>query len=277
MPSRSEPARLLPLPPPAPTQWLRLAWQFVGVWLAVLWVALPLALLVVASFGLARRWAMPGFVRAWGRLTLWVCGVRLEVEPAVAAEVARKRRRVIVIDHGSTLDLFVMSALWPPDTVGVVKREMMFVPVLGQAMWLVDFQPIDRRNHQRATASIARAAARCRERDLTVFIAPEGTRSETGQLQPFKLGAFHLAAAADAPIVPLVFHGTRWLWPRFNRNSRSGVVTVRMLPEQPSGAADPSSEAIHARAQHLHDLYAAELQRMAATVPVVDGAPPPAA
>jgi 1-acyl-sn-glycerol-3-phosphate acyltransferase len=161
--------------------------------------------------------------------------------------------------------------------VGIVKREMMFIPLLGQAMWLVDFLPIDRGHHRRAMASIARAAERCRRDDLTVFIAPEGTRSESGQLQPFKLGAFHLAAAADAPIVPLVLHGTRWLWPRHNRDAHPGVITVRLLPEQPSGAEDPSNEAIHARARHLHDLYAAELQHMAATIPVQAGAPPPAA
>jgi 1-acyl-sn-glycerol-3-phosphate acyltransferase len=197
-------------------------------------------------------------------------GVHLVLEPPVVAELSRRRRRVLTFNHNSTMDIMVMTALWPNGTVAVVKREMLWVPLMGTAMYFLDFLPLDRGNHDRATASLHAAAARVREADLTLMIAPEGTRSRTGELQPFKLGAFHLAAEADAPIVPLAVHGTRELWPRWQLQCNPGTVTVRLLPEQPSGHGQPQTpEAVRERAQRLHTCYEATLAEMRATVPVL--------
>ncbi len=265
---QAPPATAQPDQPRAPTNVPRYLWQQLGFWTVLVFYVPTVLLVLLLSWGRGVHTLSPPLVRWWGRTMLRMVGVRLVVEPAAVAELSRRRRRVLTFNHASTMDIMVMTALWPNGTVAVVKREMLWIPLMGWAMYFLDFLPVNRGNHAKATQSLQRAAQRVRRGDLTLMIAPEGTRSRTGRVQPFKLGAFHLAAAADAPIVPLVLHGTRELWPRWQKQCNPGVVTVRMLPEQPSGAEDASAEAIHARADRLYRLYAQTLAEMERTVAV---------
>jgi 1-acyl-sn-glycerol-3-phosphate acyltransferase len=246
---------------------LRFALQFAGLQLVNI-VYVPIVLLFTfLSWG---RWARP-LINGYGRIMLLVARAELVVEPAAAAELRKRRRRIITFNHCSTMDMFLMTALWPEGGVAVVKRELYRLPIMGQAMMLLDFIPLDRENRAKAMAALDAASKRVREKDLSVIMAPEGTRSKTGELQSFKLGAFHMAAQADAPIVPLVLHGTRQLWPRWQAHSSTGRVTVRLLAELDSGADAADGESIRARAERLHAMYAAELERMDREVPVFRG------
>lgn len=259
-----------PPPPRTSIHWPRYLWQSFAFWAVIVhYVPFMVVLLLVARIPLSTSWRLASrrivtwMVRWWGRAMLRMVGVRLVVEPAAAAELAQKRRRVVTFNHASTMDMMLMSALWPEGAVAVVKREMLWVPLIGQIIYFLDFLPIDRGNRQRATASLRAAADKMRRGDLTVMIAPEGTRSETGGVQAFKLGAFHLAVEAGAPIVPLVLHGTRQLWPRWQKQCNAGVVTVRMLPEQPSGHGGMAEgPAVHASADRLRAMYVAALEQM---------------
>lgn len=240
--------------------------------IAALLILAPL--LVVAGLLPGRRFVRP-LVRAWGRTMLAAFGVRLVVEPAAAAECERSRRRVLTINHASTLDLFVATAFWPPGATVVMKREFLFIPIMGQLAWAIDAVAINRKNRASASAALSAAAKRVRDDDRTIIVAPEGTRSRTGELQPFKLGAFHLAAAAEAPIVPIVMHGNAQLWPLGQVACSAGTVTVRLLPEEPPPRADDD---MHARAERLHASYKDALASMdaaagrAAERPVRSGA-----
>lgn len=252
----------LPKPGPRP---IRFALQFAALSLVNLTYVPILVLVALLSGG---RLARP-VIRGWGHAMLWIAGVQLVIEPEARRELARRRRRVVTFNHCSTMDMFLMTALWPPRGAAVIKKEMLRLPVMGQAMALLDFIPLDRSDRGKASALLSEAAARMRTRELSVIVAPEGTRSMTGELQRFKLGAFHMAAEADAPIVPIVLHGSKQLWPRNQRHCNRGRVTVRVLPEQPSGADDASPEAIRARAEHLHAMYAEALAEMERDVPVL--------
>jgi len=224
-------------------------WSFNAVFLPTLLVAL------LSSRGERRRTRATALVRWWGRSTLRIFGIRLVVSAETAAELQRRRRRVLTFNHSSTLDICLMTALWPEAGAAVVKREMLHLPLMGQAIAMLDFVPLDRRNPAVAQASLQAAAERMRREDLTVMIAPEGTRSPSGALQPFKLGAFHLAAQADAPIVPLVLHGVPAVWPRSQWYARPGTVTAQLLPERSAG--DP--QVVHEQAKELHRDYLAAL------------------
>lgn len=232
--------------------------------LAVVTLAFALLLLVGGTIDRA-RFVTP-LLRAWGRTCLAALGVRLVLEPAAAAELAKVRRRVLTLNHASTLDMVVVTAFWPEGGIIVMKREFLRMPVFGWVVGVIDAVPIDRTNRERAAAALDEAARVVREKDRTIIVAPEGTRSRTGELQRFKLGAFHMSQKAEAPIVPLVLHGTRELWPMGQIDCRSGTVTVRMLPEVPPPAA---GQDVHPIADRLRDAYADELDRMRATVPVV--------
>lgn len=231
-----------------------LAWAFIVVWVPLL-IVLTLLTFGRLTDSLGRR-----MIRGWGRTLLTLAGARLEIEPASRDELDRRRRRVMTFNHASTLDMFAVTAIYPPGATSVIKRELLRVPILGQAAFLLDFVPIDRSSRERAAASLLAAVPRLRRRDGSLLIAPEGTRSRTGQLGPFKLGAFHAALAAEAPIVPVVLYGPAILWPYGAAMGEPGRVVVRALPEIPTASLDP--ERLHEAAEALRRRYVVALSEM---------------
>ncbi len=233
----------------------RTTWQFTLFWLvsmALVTLAFCVALL---TFGRGQRILRP-MVRLWGRSCLAIAGVELQLDGG--EELARRSRRVIVFNHASLLDLFVLCAVLPEGGVPVIKREIFYYPFLGWAVWLLRFVAIDRGNRQRAHASIERAAERIRREEISVLISPEGTRTRDGNLGRFKLGPLHLARAAEAPIVPLVIHGAWELMPYGRLGSKAGVVRLELLPP-----VQPDSQDFHVAAEELRGVFAKALSRPA--------------
>ena len=90
----------------------------------------------------------------------------------------------------------------------ITKKELFKVPVFGGAMREAGFVSIDRQDRHRAIESLAVARQKL-ENGVHIWISPEGTRSKTGQLLPFKKGGFALALEAALPILPVTLKGTR--------------------------------------------------------------------
>lgn len=127
------------------------------------------------------------------------------VEGAVPRDTAR-RPYVVVSNHASTADPFLLSFL-PIDMRFVAKDELFHVPLVGWLLRLAGDIPIRRGDAASATA-MKSACVRTLEAGLSVMIFPEGTRSRNGAVGAFKNGAFEIAREADAPILPVVLHGT---------------------------------------------------------------------
>jgi 1-acyl-sn-glycerol-3-phosphate acyltransferase len=233
------------------TRLLRALWQSFAVWT---FTALFGSFVIVVSILTLGRWSDTfgrRMMRIWGRVLLRIAGVTLETS---GMEHLRSREtRVVTFNHGSILDIFVVLALLPDGGVPVVKREIYYYPFVG---WGVPFLPvlaIDRGNPARARAALRETAARMNRERLSVVIAPEGTRSRTGALGRFKLGAFQIALQSHAPIVPLVIFGAFEAWPRGAWQSRGGRLRVRAYPPQALAGADESD--LRARADALHRFY----------------------
>lgn len=171
----------------------------------------------------------PGWVRRWGRTMARIGGVEVEFTPAAAAALAERTPRVLVFNHGSTLDVLTGAALLPPGGVLVVKREMRSVPLLGVGCAALGSIFLDRGDRAAAYASLRQAAEQIRQQRLQPLIAPEGTRSTDGTLGRFKLGAFHLAAMAGVPILPIVLRDHVALWPHGQLTPNRGVATIDVL------------------------------------------------
>jgi putative phosphoserine phosphatase/1-acylglycerol-3-phosphate O-acyltransferase len=229
-----------------------LAWLFCLVYLPLM------GLLLAATLGRKKATLGAKLTRGWGKGMLRIAGVRLDVDPDVQAELAERRARVLTFNHSSTLDLFVGAALSPEGAVTIVKKEMRYVPLIGQVLFLIDVVCIDRSNRAGAAASLQAVADRLRTGRHSVMIAPEGTRSADGQLGPFKMGPFHLAVAAQVPIVPLVMHDCARLYPRTAWHSDPGVVRVSKLPE--IATAGRSADEVHRLASDLRAAYLEALQ-----------------
>lgn len=141
--------------------------------------------------------------------------------------VPADRAYVYMSNHQSHIDIPVLYASIPSTTVRMVaKSELFRIPLWGQAMRAGDFIEVDRSDHERAVASINRAAELIDD-GVSIWIAPEGTRSPTGAIGPLKKGGFHLAMQTSTPIVPIAIDGTRRILPKGGRFMQSGVrVTV---------------------------------------------------
>jgi 1-acyl-sn-glycerol-3-phosphate acyltransferase len=118
-----------------------------------------------------------------------------------------KRSYIFMSNHISNLDPPVLAPLIPGRTSVLAKSSIFRIPFLGYAMRLADMVPIDRGNRESSIASIIKAEEVLRS-GLHMLVYPEGTRSRTGRLQPFKKGPFYMAAQTKVPIVPVTIYGT---------------------------------------------------------------------
>lgn len=237
---------------------LRALWhQPVGLLFTVLFCT-GASLASILTLGRFATALSPIMLRFWGRNTLKIQGIKLEIEGAEHLNV--RSMKVATFNHTSTLDAMIITAITPQGGVSAIKREVIYVPFVGLAVWSMGFLLIDRGRSGRAQRLLQAAAERMARDRLTVFIAPEGTRSKDGTLRPFKKGAFHLALASGAPVVPVVIDGGHDLHPRSRFWSRAGRIRVRILP--PIETAGLSAEDLPAFAESLHARYAAELADM---------------
>jgi len=140
---------------------------------------------------------------AGSRAALWTAGVRIEVHGR--DKIPAGRAVVFMPNHQSNIDPPAVVVLLPPVLV-LGKQEFFRVPVLGRAMRLRGFVPIDRKNRERAIEAVEQAI-RSLQAGRSFLVFPEGTRSPDGRLQPFKKGAFMMALKAGAPIVPISISG----------------------------------------------------------------------
>jgi HAD superfamily hydrolase (TIGR01490 family) len=162
-----------------------------------------------------------------GELGTALAGVRLEVRGAEYLESARPA--VFLFNHQSQLDVVILARLLRGGFTGVAKKEAADVPVFGPMFRLADVAFVDRGNTTQAKAALAPAVERLRE-GISLVMAPEGTRSATPALGPFKKGAFHVAMQAGVPLVPIVIRNSGELMWRGASTIREGTVAVAVLP-----------------------------------------------
>ena len=126
--------------------------------------------------------------------------------------IKRKQSYVVVSNHQSHFDIFVLYGWLGIDLKWVIKKELRKVPVFGYAAEKGGNILIDRRNPREAYADLERAKARITG-GTSIIILPEGTRSRDGSLGEFKKGAFVLARSLGLPILPVSITGTRLILP----------------------------------------------------------------
>ncbi|KAJ1436656.1 hypothetical protein B484DRAFT_445525 [Ochromonadaceae sp. CCMP2298] len=137
---------------------------------------------------------------------------------------------LLTFSHASNLDGFLVSGSCPIRQLAFGKKELFMVPFFSWISLAFGGVPVDRGNRDRAVKALKRSTDLAKHSKLCIAIAPEGTRSLTGQLLPFKKGAFYMWDEMQAPLLPFVIFGAYDLYPVGSWVNMTGCVTARYLP-----------------------------------------------
>jgi 1-acyl-sn-glycerol-3-phosphate acyltransferase len=159
------------------------------------------------------------------RLGLRLSGIEYRVRGR--EHVPMDRAVVFCANHQSNIDPPVLFDALHPRLHILYKAELSRLPLLGRAIQVGGFIPVERQNREQSTAAIARGAASIRAGN-SFLIFPEGTRSRTQALLPFKKGGFIMALQAQAPIVPVAITGGRAAMRKGSRIIRPVTVSIRI-------------------------------------------------
>jgi 1-acyl-sn-glycerol-3-phosphate acyltransferase len=139
---------------------------------------------------------------------------------------------VIIANHQSNYDLYVLGRVVPKRTVSIGKKSLKWVPFFGQLYWLAGNVLLDRGNAIRAKQAMLTTTDTLKHKDTSIWVFPEGTRNLGKGLLPFKKGAFQMAIAAGVPIIPVCV-STYVNHIQLNRWN-SGEIMIRSLPAIPT-------------------------------------------
>ncbi|MEQ8516019.1 MAG: HAD-IB family hydrolase, partial [Chromatocurvus sp.] len=140
------------------------------------------------------------------------------------------RPAVFIFNHQSKADVVIAARLLRQDLAGVGKQEIRKMPVIGKVLELGGVVMIDRQNAASAIEAMKPLVDAIRKDGKSVVLAPEGTRTISPRLAPFKKGAFHLAMQAGVPIVPIVIRNAGDVAPKGDFVFRPATVEVEVLP-----------------------------------------------
>jgi 1-acyl-sn-glycerol-3-phosphate acyltransferase len=224
---------------------------YVAVSVYVLFAA-PIGMLVASTTGWVDFLYMLGH---WGsQLGFLIVGIKWKV--AGKENVPSDRAVVVCANHQSNVDPPVIFRAVHPRLRVLYKQEFDRIPLLPRAFKMAGFIPIDRRNREAAMRSIEMGAAALRSgRSFLIF--PEGTRSKTDELLPFKKGGFRMAIKAGAPIVPVAISGGRTAMVKGSFIIRPATLTIRIGP--PIETAAMNVEARDALIERVRQQIATQL------------------
>jgi 1-acyl-sn-glycerol-3-phosphate acyltransferase len=184
-----------------------------------------------------------GNVRVFYRMVMGImragvraAGIRIEVTgleripPGVSC--------IFLSNHVSNLDPPVLFPVLPGMSSVLLKKSLMKIPLLGTAMRMGKFVPVERGSQRESAKASVAAAADALRSGLHILIFAEGTRSRDGRLAAFKRGPFYLAEETGAPVVPVALSGTQAMMRKGSWAIRPGVARVQMLE-----AVDPKQYA----------------------------------
>jgi 1-acyl-sn-glycerol-3-phosphate acyltransferase len=180
-------------------------------------------------------------------LLMWVVGAHVRVE----GEFPREGTFIVMFNHTSFIDMFLVPTFMRGRYTGVMAEERMRYPLLRPLLRRFRAVPIVREDQERAMAALQRAKEALAE-GFHVVILPEGTRTTDGAMLPFKSGGFHMAVQTGAPILPVGISGAFDYKPKDRWTIDPGPVHIRVgrpIPPEEYGALGPAGLKERVRAE----------------------------
>ena len=195
----------------------------------------------------SQREAMNFSTGLFGDLATALTGCELEVTGE--ENLWTSRPCIFVFNHQSKADVMILAKLIRKDMGGVAKKEVRDTPVIGKLMELAGTVFVDRANAGSAIKAMAPLIDAVKIDGKSIVIAPEGTRTLSPKLGPFKKGAFHMAIQAGVPMVPIVIHNAGDVAPKNEFLMRPAKVRVDILP-----AVDTSKWSTRTMTKHVAEV-----------------------
>jgi len=182
---------------------------------------------VLLTFILKPRMVANLCAKPWARVNSWATPMLVKV--IGRGNVDPRQSYVIVSNHQSQFDIFVLYGWLNIDFKWVMKQELRKVPFIGISCERLGHIYVDRSNREAALASINAAKQRIVDGTSVLFF-PEGTRSRNNTMRPFKKGAFRMALDLQLPILPVTIQGTREILPSDTTDLYPGRATMIIHP-----------------------------------------------
>lgn len=209
-----------------------------------------IAILLILSFGKATNFVVENFGPFIAYPVMWTLGINFEV---IQHGDPVDRPVIYTINHSSTLDLVTMIALGLPGIRFVAKWELQYNPLFFIVGHLTGQVFIQRKKSKKAVAKLKNTYDRVKRDNLSIMVAPEGSRKHPGIIGPFKKGAFHMAIDLDYPIVPIYFEGNQELSLGGSLLSKSGHIKAHIHP--PVDTSEWQKETIDEHIRQLRSMY----------------------
>jgi 1-acyl-sn-glycerol-3-phosphate acyltransferase len=168
------------------------------------------------------------------RLAMWIMragivagGISVEVTGQENLPVSQSC--IFMSNHVSNLDPPVLMPYLPGRSSVLLKKQLMGIPILGTAMRMAKFVPVERGHSVEAAKTSIAAAGDALRSGLNILVFPEGTRSKDGRLSAFKKGPFFLAEDTRAPVVPIAISGTQHMMSKGSMAVKAGVARIEFL------------------------------------------------
>ena len=194
---------------------------------------------VIVLFGWLPFRQLYRFARAWASTNFWLlkilCGLDWTIESA--ERIPREGAHVTMWKHTSTWETLAQMIVFPPQA-WVLKRQILWIPLVGWATWLLKCIAIDRGAGHRAVNQVLDLGRERLAAGIWVLIFPEGTRMAPGETRKYGMSGALLASQAGVKLVP-VAHDAGDYWPRRGLVKRPGVVRVVIGPPIESAGRDP--------------------------------------
>ena len=209
---------------------------------------------VTYPFDKSRRW-----VHECSRyICKWLFGIPPRMKRTIdgVENIDPSKAYVMVMNHNSGVDIFAAYKI-PLNFRWVSKREVFRVPFMGPLLTIHGDIPNERGNPSEAMAKVLSLGKLWLGRGASVAIFPEGTRSKTGEINRFKMGAFNLAKEANVEILPIVMTGTNKMFRKgwlVNWTNHVAIRVMKPIPVEEIAATDVKEMAQKVREQMVDEL-----------------------
>jgi len=212
--------------------WPRLIYAATGLFFDTL----VMAPIIVVSGSISSGYNTFKLTRFWSNIVSFFFGITVSIKGA--ENVTPNTSYIITPNHQSHADILALIKVLPTPFRWVIKRELLKIPLFGQALAATGSIAVDRRDRNSSIQKLKEGTTKLAD-GMSVLIYPEGTRSPDGNIQSFKKGAFMMAVQTGIPILPVTCNGAAKILPKKSLAISPGHITVTIgRPIQTTGMTE---------------------------------------